>query len=50
MGEEHKLRVFGDRVLMSVFEPKRNEVTGGSIKLHNDELHGEYSLLGYNAV
>jgi hypothetical protein len=37
--EEHKLRVFENRVLRRIFEPKRNEVTGGWRKLHNEELH-----------
>jgi hypothetical protein len=27
--EEHKLRVFEDRVLRRIFEPKRDGVTGG---------------------
>jgi hypothetical protein len=26
--EEHRLRVFGNRVLRRIFGPKRNEVTG----------------------
>jgi hypothetical protein len=26
--EEHRLRVFGNRVLRSIFGPKRDEVTG----------------------
>jgi hypothetical protein len=41
--EEHRLRVFENRVLMRIFGPKRNEVTGGSRKLHNEELHSLYS-------
>jgi hypothetical protein len=32
------------RVLRRIFEPKRDEVTGGWRKLHNEELHGLYSL------
>jgi hypothetical protein len=36
--EEHGLRVF-----RRIFEPKRDEVTGGSRKLHNEELHNLYS-------
>jgi hypothetical protein len=40
--EEHRLRVFENRVLRRIFGPKREE--GGSWrKLHNDELHGLYS-------
>jgi hypothetical protein len=41
--EEHKLRVFEDRVLRGIFGPKRDEVTGGWRKLHNEELHDLYS-------
>jgi hypothetical protein len=37
------LRVFENRVLRRIFGPKRNEVTGGWRKLHNEELHGLYS-------
>jgi hypothetical protein len=41
LGEEHRLRVFENRVLR-IFGPKREE--GGSWrKLHNDELHDLYS-------
>jgi hypothetical protein len=40
--EEHKLRVFKNRVLMRIFGPKRDEVPGGWRKLHNEELHGLY--------
>jgi hypothetical protein len=38
--EEHRLRVFENRVLRRIFGPKRDEVTGGWRKLHNEELHG----------
>jgi hypothetical protein len=41
--EEHKLRVFENRVLRRIFGPKRNGVTGGWRKLHNKELHNLYS-------
>jgi hypothetical protein len=30
-------------VLRRIFGPKRDEVTGGWRKLHNEELHGLYS-------
>jgi hypothetical protein len=40
--KEHKLRVFENRV-MRIFGPKRDGVTGGWIKLHNEELHNVYS-------
>jgi len=36
--------VFENRVLRKVFGPKRNEVTGGWRKLHNEELNDLYSL------
>jgi hypothetical protein len=41
--EEHSLRVFENRVLRRIFGAKRDEVTGGWRKLHNEELHGFYS-------
>jgi hypothetical protein len=40
--EEHRLRVFENSVLRRIFGPKRDEVTGGWIKLHNEELHNLY--------
>jgi hypothetical protein len=40
--EEHRLRVFENRVLTRIFGPKRDEVTGEWRKLHN-ELHDLYS-------
>ena len=42
--EERRLRVFENRVLRRVFEPKRDEVTGEWRKLHNEELSDLYSL------
>jgi hypothetical protein len=42
--EEHKLRVFENKVLRRIFGPKRDGVTGGWRKLHNEELHNLYSL------
>jgi hypothetical protein len=41
--EEHRLRVFENRVLRRTFGRKRDEVTGGWRKLHNEELHNLYS-------
>jgi hypothetical protein len=41
--EEHKLRVFENRVLSRIFGPKRDGVTGGWRKLYNEELHNLYS-------
>jgi hypothetical protein len=40
--EEHRLRVFENRVLRRIFGPEREE-DGLWRKLHNDELHGLYS-------
>jgi hypothetical protein len=40
--EEHRLRVFENRVLRRIFGPKRDE-DGSWRKLHNDELHSLYS-------
>jgi hypothetical protein len=38
--------VFENRVLRRIFSPKRDEMTGGWRKLHNEELHDLYSSLG----
>jgi hypothetical protein len=35
--------VFQKRALRRIFGPKRDEVTGGWRKLHNEELHNLYS-------
>jgi hypothetical protein len=40
--EEHRLRVFENRVLRRIFGPKRNEVTGRWRKLHSEEFHNLY--------
>jgi hypothetical protein len=40
--EEHRLRVFENRVLRRIFGPKREE-DGSWRKLHNDELRSLYS-------
>jgi len=39
--KERRLRVFENRVLRRIFEPKRNEVTGEWRKLH-EELNDLY--------
>jgi hypothetical protein len=51
--EEHKLRMFENRVLRRIFGPKRDEVTGEWRKLHNknnqveeDEMGGSCSTNG----
>jgi hypothetical protein len=41
--EEHRLRVFENRVLRRIFGPKRDAMTGDWRKLHNEELHNLYS-------
>jgi hypothetical protein len=41
--EEHRLRVFENRVLMRIFDPKSDEVTWEWRKLHNEELNDLYS-------
>jgi hypothetical protein len=41
--EEHRLRVFQNRVLRGIFGPKGDEVTGEWSKLHSGELHNLYS-------
>jgi CRISPR/Cas system-associated protein Cas7 (RAMP superfamily) len=43
--EEHRLRLSENMVLSRILRPKRGEMTGGWRKLHNEELHGLYSLL-----
>jgi hypothetical protein len=35
--------MFENRALRRIFGPKRDEVTEGRRKLHNEELHGLYS-------
>jgi hypothetical protein len=37
------MKVFENRVLRRIFGPKRDEITGGSRELHNEELHKMYS-------
>jgi hypothetical protein len=41
--EEHRLRVFENRVLGRIFRPKRDEVTGEWRKLNNEELRDLYN-------
>jgi hypothetical protein len=40
--EERRLRVFENRVFRRRFGPKRDEVTGEWIKLHNEDLNSLY--------
>jgi hypothetical protein len=46
--EEHRLRVFENRVLRRIFGPKRDEVTGRWRKLHNEELREFVLFAKYN--
>jgi hypothetical protein len=48
--EEHRLRAFENRVLRRIFGPKRDEVTGGWRKLHNEELHNLSSSPSINRM
>jgi hypothetical protein len=41
--EEHRLRVFENRVLRRIFGPKRDEVTGDWRKVRNEKRHNLYS-------
>jgi len=41
--EETKLRVYENMVLMRIFGPRRDEVTGEWRRLHNEELNDLYS-------
>jgi hypothetical protein len=41
--EQHRLRVFENRVLRRIFGPKRDKVIRDWRKLHNEELHNLYS-------
>jgi hypothetical protein len=36
--EEHRLRVFENRVIRRIFIPKKDEILGLRRKLHNEEL------------
>ena len=41
--EEHRLRVFENKILRKIFEGKRDEIIGELGNLYNDELHALYS-------
>jgi len=41
--KERGLRVFKNRLLSRIFGHKRDEITGGWRKLHNEELNDLYS-------
>jgi hypothetical protein len=42
--KDHRLRMFENSVLRRISGPKRNEITGGWRKLHNEKLHNLHSL------
>jgi hypothetical protein len=48
--EEHRLRVFENRVLRRIFGPRRDEMTGEWRKLRNEEPHDLYSSPGIITV
>jgi hypothetical protein len=48
--EEHRLRVFENRVLRRIFRPKTEEVTRGRRKLYNEVLHSLYSSPYINRI
>jgi hypothetical protein len=39
LSDQNRLRVFENRVVGRILEPKRDEVTEDWRKLHNEELH-----------
>jgi hypothetical protein len=41
--DEHKVRVFENRVLRRIFGLKKDEVIGSMRRLQNEELHNLYS-------
>jgi hypothetical protein len=41
--EKRRLKVFGNRVLRRIFGPKREEIRGESIKVHNEGHNDLYS-------
>jgi hypothetical protein len=50
LGEEHRLRVFGNRVMKKVFGLKRYEVTQEWRRLHKEELNDLYFPLNFIRV
>jgi hypothetical protein len=43
--EEHRLRVFQNRVLRRIFGPKREKVARDWRRLHDEELHNLHASL-----
>ena len=48
--EEHRLRVFENRVLRKIFGPERDEVTREWRKLHSEEFYGLYCSLNTRVI
>jgi hypothetical protein len=46
--EEHRVKISESKLLRRIFGPKRDEVTGGWRKLHNEELHNFVLFTKYN--
>jgi hypothetical protein len=42
--------VFENRVLRKIFGPKREKVTGGWRRLHNEELHNLHASPNFGAI
>jgi hypothetical protein len=40
---EHRSKLFENRLLSRIFRTKRDEMVGGWRKVHNEELHKLYS-------
>ena len=43
--EEHRLRMFKNRVLRKIFDPERDKVTGEWERVHSKEIYDLYSSL-----
>jgi hypothetical protein len=41
--DEHRLRLFENRLMRRIFEPKRGEVARGWTRLHNVKFHNLYA-------
>ena len=48
--EEHRLRMFKNRALRKIFDPKRDKVTGEWKRVHNKKIYDLYSSLNVKWV